>query len=381
MVITPYRGFQAREEPYKVSKLIVKKLPKKRQHWLNQRVLIQWRSSVKAANLAGRSTTSKPVKLRVCVLTVPRLLIAEKLEQRLQILNVISQVRERLAGGGYRVKLDFSKVEKIFPGGMLVLLSAMERLASRYPGRISARCPPNSLAAQLLNHFGLANTLGVNPRMSRPRASSVVDWSYLTGTQAAGEEVKELLDKYRRSTDAEIPEGLFAVLTEGLTNVRHHAYTDDTDLPAELRKWWLFARYAEPKSREHGSLFIAIYDMGAGIPATMRNKLQKKEVVIDWIDKATELAAIGDGTALDKRLLQVAVDHRRSQTGQPHRGNGLPEMREFIAATDEGRLHIVSGRAQYSFLSGKNDGHSDGFKQKFPGTLLLWSLPLKAKEQ
>ena len=358
----------------------MKILSSKRKIWLDNKVRRHWLLSVKSARESGRPDATGANRLRVCIMTVPRLLIAEKQEQRSEILSVITQVHDRLSSGCYRVKLDFSKVEKIFPGGMLVLLAAMERLAARYPYRISARCPPNSLAAQLMSHFGLAQKFGINPKMSKPKASSVIEWRYLTGTQAAGEEVKELLDKYRIETNAEIPEGLFAVLTEGLTNVRHHAYTEDTELPEGLRKWWLFAKYAEPKGKEQGNLFISIYDMGAGIPATMRNKLKKREVVIDWIDKATELTTMANGTALDKRLIQAAVEHKRSQTGQPHRGNGLPEMREFVAATSEGRLHIVSGQAQYSFLSGKNDGHVDGFKQKFPGTLLLWSLPIRAKE-
>jgi hypothetical protein len=55
-------------------------------------------------------------------------------------------------------------------------------------------------------------------------------------------------------------------------------------------------------------------------------------------------------------------------------------MREFASTTNGGRLHIVSGQAQYTFVAGKIDGHTLGFKEEFPGTLLLWSLPLKMKE-
>lgn len=358
----------------------MKLLSKDRQEWLDRRGRLSWRYSIKLSKTAKRVSLRTKKRLQCCIIQVPKLLIGEKEEQRSLILNAISQIENRLFRGGYRIKLDFSRVEKIFPGGMLILLAALQRLTTLYPRRILARCPPQSLSSQLLNHFGLANALGVNPSLSKPKASSVLSWNYLTGTQAAGPEVTELLNKYRDNTNAEIPPGLFAVLTEGLTNVRQHAYTEESDAPAALRKWWLFARYDEPVDDQKGSLYIAIYDMGVGIPFTMRNKLKRKEVVIDLLDKAGKAISFSDGNALDRRLLQAAIEHKRSQTGQPHRGNGLPEMREFIDSTEGGRLHIVSGKAQYSIIRGKSEGHAEGFKQEFPGTLLLWGLPLRAKE-
>lgn len=358
---------------------LVKKPILKNKLWLDRRVRIRWLNQVKAAKLSHRSISNNTLKLASIIITVPRVLVGEKLEQRQQILDTISQIENRLRSGKYRVKLDFSRVEKIFPGGMLILLAALQRLTQSYPIRISARCPPQSLSSQLLNHFGLASALGLNPKTSRPKAKSVVDWSFLEGRLASGAEVKELLDKYRNNTNSEIPETLFAALTEGLTNVRQHAYGANSPVVASFQKWWLFARYVEPNGSSKGHLYIAIYDLGVGIPATMRQKLEKKEIVIDVLDKAAEITNLSDGSGLDKRLLYAAVEHRRSQTGQPHRGNGLPEMREFAHTTSGGRLYIVSGQAQYSLVNGKSAGHTDGFKQKFPGTLLLWSLPLNAK--
>ncbi|MDP3230732.1 MAG: hypothetical protein Q8N13_22550 [Acidovorax sp.] len=311
---------------------------------------------------------------------VPNLLIAEKAEQRQQILSVISQIEHRLRSGRHRVKLDFSLVKKIFPGGMLLLLAALSQLADTYSGRISARCPPNSLAAQLLNHFGLAKKLKVNLRLSRPTHNSVLAWSFLTGTQAAGEQVTALLNRYREGTNAAIPEGLFAVLTEGLTNVRQHAYKGLAHIPESWRKWWLFARYEEPKLGADGSLYIAIYDIGEGIPVTMRNKLKRNEIVVDLLDKGGKHLSLSDGVMLDKKLMFEAVEHRRSQTGEGHRGNGLPEMKDFAASNQGGRLHIISGRVQYSIVRGSSEGQVHGHRDELPGTLLLWGLPLMAKE-
>lgn len=317
---------------------------------------------------------------KICVLTVPETLTAEKLELREKILNIIRQIDQRLASQ-QRIKLDFSRVKRIYPGGMLILLAALRRQTDRHPRRIQARCPPQSLSAQLLSHFGIAGALGVKPHLSRPQHNSVIEWQHLCGTLADGMQVKHLLDQYRDNTKAELPEELFSVLTEGLTNVCHHAYPSSCEIESKHRKWWLFARFTEPVSDRAGSIFIAIYDMGVGIPSTLVSKLKAGELVMNVVDKTTERFGLSEGTWLDQRLLKTAIENPRTQTGQAHRGKGLQEMREFAASTDGGRLHIVSGQAQYSMHGGKPDGQVQGFDEQFPGTLLLWNLPLKVKEQ
>lgn len=357
----------------------MKKLSWQLEDWLSRRNDRLAHKAICRAN--HQRHKKKPLRpgRKTATFTVPRLLVAEKIEQRQAILDVVVRMRTALKSKGTRVKLDFSRVHKLFPGGTLILLAALEQLTTKYPGRIFARCPPQSMSAQLLRHFELADKLGISPRYSRPESRSVLDWRYLTGTQADGEKVKALLDDYRQTVQAEIPDDLFTVLTEGLTNVRHHAYPDDSLVPVPDRRWWIFSRYVAPIENHPGSLYIAIYDLGVGIPSTMRNKLNKKEVVIDFIDKTAEAFALSNGL-LDKQLLQAAIEHKRSQTGQPNRGKGLPDMREFVRSTANGRLYIISGKAQYSCLADADHGLTNGFSGHFPGTLLLWSLPLKAKE-
>lgn len=356
--------------------------PKKR-IWLDRKVLRDQQHQNWAAGVRRHRKVDTTITLQTVVLSVPATLTAESQEHRAKILDLIRQMASSLEAGNVRIKLDFSRVEKLFPGGMLVLLATLELLLEWYPGRLAARCPPHSLAGQLLRHFNLADALGVSPAFSKPTHESVVEWRYLTGTQATGAEVKQLLDEYRSACDADIPPELFSVLTEGLTNVRHHAYPEDEEdnLPPKFRRWWLFARYIAPKGTTAGNLYIAIYDIGVGIPATMRTKMERGEVVLNFIEKTAEWLEQTPGNRLDQALLRAAVEHQRSQTGQAHRGRGLPEMREFIETTPGARLYIVSGKAQYSFVRDRGDGYTNGFDRQFPGTLLLWSLPLKAKEE
>lgn len=346
--------------------------------WLHRQIKIKAYSQRRAAGLRRNQRCAGKSRLQTCVISIPAILTAERPEHRLKILDVIKKIDERMSLGRWRVKLDFSPVQKIFPGGMLLLLAALQQRAKEYAGKIVARCPPNSMAAQLLSHFGLADIL--NMPHCQPKADSVVSWRHLSGTHAEGKELKQLLDHYRTRTQAQIPEALFAVLSEGLTNVRQHAYSASCITPKEWQRWWLFARCQEPTEIRHGTLYIAIYDFGVGIPATLRQKLERKEIFLDWWDQTLKTVGLSENMCLDQRLLRAAVEHRRSQTGQRHRGNGLPEMREFAVTTEGGRLHIVSGNAQYSLLGGKDDGQTMRFEHKFPGTLLLWSIPLHLKE-
>lgn len=356
----------------------MRKVASKHLIWLNRQVKKMAQACRKAAGQRRNRLGLRRQRFQTCIIAIPAILTAEKLEHRLKILDVIKQIDDRMTEGRWRVKLDFSHVQRIFPGGMLLLLAALQQRSQNHPGKIVARCPPNSMAAQLLNHFKLADALGVP--QCQPKAHSVVSWRHLSGTHADGRELKQLLDHYRTTTKAQIPEELFSVLSEGLTNVRQHAYAATTATPHEWRRWWLFARCEEPSGTQSGNLYISIYDMGEGIPATLRQKLETKEIAFDWWDQMLQAVRLSEGTKLDQRLLEAAVENRRSQTGQPHRGNGLPDMREFAVSTLGGRLHIVSGHAQYSLIGGKNDGQTSRFKQKFPGTLLLWSLPLTTKE-
>lgn len=259
-----------------------------------------------------------------------------------------------------------------------MLLAHLHLLSERYPGRITARCPPRSLAAQLMNHFGIAGHLGITEHRNHPTHDSVINWRHCTGQTADGEKISLLLENYRTQTCADIPEGLYEVLTEALTNVRHHAYAPGSSIPPKLQRWWLFARYDEPKDGSSGDLYVAVYDMGAGIPDTMKKRLQSGEIVLAKTDELFGWASQHPSKRLEKQLLQRAIEHSRSSTGQTFRGKGLPEMREFVLQTKTGSLCIISGSAQYVCRS--TSSQSTCTSEPITGTLILWGIPLQPKE-
>ena len=311
---------------------------------------------------------------------MPRDVMAETDSHREQLRQVITSALAILGRPRTKVRFDFTRTKMIYPGGMLLFLAYLQLMLLHFPGRVKARCFPQSLAAQLMRHFGVADQLGVAPAGSQPHHESVVNWRYLTGDFADGEKIAELIDGYRRDTSAKLPDGLYDVLAEALTNVRHHAYPADTDVPESMRRWWLFARYVAPKDDQPGNLFVAVYDIGVGIQHSMRTQLRSGEIALDKTDEVLKLLGIGAGKRLDRLLLERAVEHPRSSTGLSFRGRGLPEMRDFVLATNAGRLYIISGNAQYTCLGGSSAGSVANSQKLFNGTLILWSIPLEHTE-
>lgn len=220
----------------------------------------------------------------------------------------------------------------------------------------------------------------MSPARNRPRAESVIGWEYLTGTIADGDSIAKLLDRYRQLTTAEIPDGLYDVLSEALTNVRHHAYPGGR-VPVALRRWWLFARYVEPEGEAPGNLFIGVYDLGVGIQPSLHDKLTAGERALEFVKWLTEKfgADARPTRALDRALLATAIEGTRSRTGLSFRGNGLPEMRDFVLSTESGRLLIISGQSQYVCSASSQQSSTMSCQEPILGTLIVWSIPLLPK--
>ncbi|MBV8045685.1 MAG: hypothetical protein JO171_00915 [Paludibacterium sp.] len=315
------------------------------------------------------------------MIRLPEQLAAENPANRTHLYGLMMSILRALDRQHTVVRLDFTGTRTLFPGGTLIMLAYLGLLLESHPRRIKARCRPKSLAAQLLRHFGLADKLGIDVADSQPTDESVVNWRYLTGTQAEGEPIARMLQSYSDLASFDPPEGLYEVLTEALTNVRQHAYPPGGDVPESMQRWWLFSRFREPTNSRPGNLFIAVYDIGAGIQTTLKDQLQgSAERLAQLGDDMQSLLRLGDSRRLQQVLLQHAIEHQRTSTGLAFRGHGLPEMRDFVQGTATGRLYIISGEAQYSCSPAQNVSDCITCDPAFPGTLILWDLPFQAKE-
>ena len=333
------------------------------------------------ARRLGLAPSGRQPRPDVAVLPLPPLLMAERDSHRSAILGVLKTLVARLGHTAAQVKLDFSPVKRIYPGGMLMLLAYLEMLTEESPNRIRAACPPGSMAAQLINHFGFGQRLRVPSAGNTPQHHSVINWRFATGRQADGGKIAVHIQSFADMVGSSMPGGLYNALTEAMTNVRHHAYPDSAGIPESLQRWWLFSQCRPPTAAAPGQLYLAFYDIGVGIPASMRTRLETlREQLREGFDALMASLGLNTTGEQDGRLLRLAIDEPRTSTGLPFRGKGLPEMKEFAASTLGGRMTIVSGRAQYSYLAGNGAPVLSKCAQPILGTLILWNLPLTWKE-
>lgn len=357
----------------------MRRLSRDHKEWLDRRVRIGHKRLLRTARMLGRPAARAARRWQTSIIVVPALLSTENEEARRALAKTLTALITALEKPLHRVRLDFTATHRLFPGGTLILLAYIEMLLRLHPGRLSARCISKSLAAQLLQQFGVAHALGLQPASCAPVAASVTSWRYLTGTRADGEKISELLNYYRQLSSADPPEGLYESLTEALTNVRHHAYPPGDAMPESLQRWWLFARFDEPTPSSQGRIFIAVYDMGVGIQASLRRRLERGEAFLEKGEEAAKFLGAHPRT-LERILLERAVDHQRSSTGLSNRGHGLPEMRDFVLRTQSGRLYINSGFAHYACLAQVGFSEVVPCSYQFPGTLIVWSIPLNRRE-
>lgn len=311
------------------------------------------------------------------VIALPPNLAAERGSTRDSITASLRRLDKRLSSGNARVKLDFSPVKRIFPGGMLMLLAQVGLLAEQFPRRIKAVCPPGSMAAQLVQQFGFGPQLRVPAKRNTPMHASVTGWKFATGSSADGEKIREHIAEFSSQVTSSLPDGLQNALCEATTNVKHHAYPDGAQVPESLRRWWIFSKCNAPLQDQIGSLYLAFYDIGIGIQNSLRRNPQGWS---EHLREAMRQFGVASGKGQDKDLLRLAVEHTRTVTGLPFRGKGLPEMREFAASTPGGKLTIISGHAQYTFQANSEEATVSKCDQGILGTLILWNLPLSWKE-
>ena len=330
---------------------------------------------------SGANRSISGARTRTALIRMPHDLIAEQPAQRLAILSCLQSAENALVAGA-KVRLDFSNTRRAFPGGILLLAGVCHSLCSRFPGRLIATVRTGTQIERSLNVVGLAKQLRL-PACQPPESDALNEnpWDFISGTNADGALVDGLLSKYRSHGYEGPDSGLYDVVTEALTNVRQHAYKDSHIEPA-LHKWWMLAKQEPHADNSGGDLYIAIYDIGVGIQASLREKLRTGEQLLELGDEIMQkLRLSGSRRVLDRLLLSRAVEHRRSRTGATFRGYGLLEMRDYVLKTKNGRLYIVSGNSQHSTLASTQRSSCISCDSPLLGTLILWSIPLTKQEQ
>ncbi|MGY2215726.1 hypothetical protein [Pseudomonas sp. SDO558_S425] len=185
--------------------------------------------------------------------------------------------------------------------------------------------------------------------------------------------VKDAIALYQASgPSGEADDAAFGAISESFTNVWQHAYAEDLQVGyrtlggvKQIKKWWIALKHID------GQLYMAVYDVGVGIPASTRRKGWYSSVKQDFFSLMT-------GISSDNQDIRAALEYGNSRYKTQGRGNGLPTMKKFVETNPDGVLRIMSGKGMYRFGSQKGTENWFDLAANFPGTLVQWNIALNA---
>lgn len=161
---------------------------------------------------------------------------------------------------------------------------------------------------------------------------------------------------------------LNSALGEAMANVSRHAYQGD--IPLEFRSvdaWWITAT----ADRRNRKLTIVFYDQGATIPVTLPRKPLMRTLV-DMLRRP--LSSQPEFEFQDDAIyIEGAMARGETQTGEPGRGEGLPQMMELVDICGSGSLTIYSRGGMARYRCGQ-DIEIRSFPHSVGGTLIEWEM-------
>lgn len=280
--------------------------------------------------------------------------------------------RPRFAGRYRR----FEDLEIVSPAAALVLAAEYERIRLR--SDVSARViDAERWKPEVLDTFwdiGFFEIVGIPQNLEKPDLHG--DFAVLpmrSGDTADGTAVTALLQDLKGlypggtgSTEEKMLH-LYGAMVEGIVNVVRHAYPANGVYDYRpVNRWWMTGAV----DREDRWTTAVIYDQGVTIPVSLPN-WQHYAGVTRRIKAAMGLAPQPADPRSDGEAIAAAVEESVSSTGEPHRGHGLAQMRDFVNQCTEGYLRIMSRHGEVVFRENgqreiKNHDVSIG------GTLIEW---------
>lgn len=276
---------------------------------------------------------------------------------------------------------DFSKLTYISTAAAVVLSAEYERwreVCSEVPPTVELdKWNPNVF--RKLYQLGFFEIVGFTPQRDdvviesgTTRTMQIVSMKNaddLAKVDMSLQKLGEFLNPGKSLPD-EIVIDLLTGLSEAISNVTNHAYSDDiqTDYP-HIGSLWV----AATADRENNSLTIVVYDQGATIPVTYPRigRLEKvTRYLVRTIKNDGSFKYENDGT-----YVRAAMKYGGSRTDEKHRGKGLPQMMDVIKRVGSGTMTVYS-RGGWCRRSKNGRLKSGAVQYSVGGTLIEWSVEL-----
>ncbi|ESQ92018.1 hypothetical protein ABAC460_03720 [Asticcacaulis sp. AC460] len=285
---------------------------------------------------------------------------------------------------------DFSTIDRLSTAAALIITSDYDRAK-----RISGIVPPaidlenwGDDAFKVLYEIGFFELIGHVPG-SHPalRYHDIDDGRFRLMQIMSGKNSNELgnvaegisgLIDYLGSSHAvqDLSVEINGAVGEAMINVAKHAYPGDFRASRGFRavgRWWVTAR----ADRDNNTLTLVIYDQGATIPGTLPHRVWYNDIILEI--KRTLGKSDASSAFMDPEFIAHSMKRGKTQTLEPGRGEGLPQMQELIDFCGTGCLRILSRSGAYIYeRSHQREPSVTKYKLPMPleGTLVEWELKL-----
>ena len=296
------------------------------------------------------------------------------------LLPFVRVLRDTLLRRRRPVTIDFRATKKMYVEGTLLFHAEVHRalLLLKDKTAVAIIPPTNKKVLEVLKQIGFLGLIGSEVAVT-PTADDVVHWCSAHGRRADGVSAGDLLTRTTGTMAEPVKRGLYAGLTEAMTNASEHAYleprSDGFGRSSDV-DWWVFSQVRDER------LTVVICDLGIGISRSLPHTAGAEPSLLK------RLARILDPTRphRDEGAIKFALEIGRTRTEMKHRGFGLfRNIRGVIDRHSAGSMFIASNRGCYAFaLGGPPFGTGENtsrLSRSINGTIVGWSLPLSGQAE
>jgi len=282
--------------------------------------------------------------------------------------------------GRHKCLLDYRNLERLSACGMLLLYAIMD-YANRGQNIASNLIWPDiPLVGKQLRR------LKIPVFAAGFRANIVIDprKSVQIATGYNNDPFDSIMDFIRDRIFADNPdpeaEAVYArAVSETINNVARHAYPQSK---VEDQNWWLIIQVLNK------TLYLAIYDRGVGIPATVMKKdwlnlgIMKQfpdrylSILEEMERERSILTSVLPNYVNDAELIYLSMHGDVTSQTSPKHGQGSKSIRALVESTTNGKLWIYSNNGLCLFSSKNISPRLITLPKKFPGTLIQWNISL-----
>lgn len=282
--------------------------------------------------------------------------------------------------------VDYSVIKSISTASALIIAAEYDR-AAKLIGSVPPTINLDDWSEQVfskLYELGFFEIVGLSQDVGQlyQDSGNVRTMRIVSGTNAADlQRTSEDLIALSKFIDEggplseDIVSALNSALSEAMVNVSRHAYPQDYGFSYQhVGSWWVTAS----AHRGNRRLTVVMYDQGASIPVTLPKKRWTRAVQ-DFVMRNLTLHKEFEYQD-DAAYIEGAMRRGETQTAEPGRGEGLPQMMELIDICGAGSLTIWSRGGVCRYVPGRGIERTS-HRSSVGGTLIEWVIDLPRIEK